>query len=170
MGDGEQGRRQLVLSAGSAAPVETLWAWLASPAHWPQWAPHIRRVAALGAAGGATPGSLQPGQRLRIHPPGLLGLPPGMKARVTTVEPPRRWSFTVSLAGLAEMDATHWVEPEADGCRVWTGLTLRGPGSLVAPALLPAYAPLARHALHRLAALAERSAQPAGSRRVAEVG
>lgn len=147
-------RTQLSVRAEGDDPAR-LWHLLSTPAEWPRWAPHIRRVDTP-----AGDGRLAPGQRLRIDSYG----PVGVTATVTRVDAPRRWDFRVELPLGFALVAAHEVlddaRPPRAGVRghpatVRVRMALDGPlPSPIAGALLQAYRPVAHVALHRLAALA----------------
>jgi hypothetical protein len=139
------------VSAWSSAPVEAAWALLATPAWWPAWAPHIRRVSDMDRRG-AAPADLVPGQHLLVHGPPAVAV----RAEITAVEPLRRWDFVVRLPGPWRARSTHLVEPEDGGCRVTVHMALDGPaGAALTRTALAAYLPLAAIAVRRLARLAE---------------
>ena len=121
----------LTVRAAGPAGAPDVWEAYADPQRWPQWAPHIRRVEAIG--------------RLR---PGLEGkvwsvVPAPMSFAVTDVDAKRRrWSWTAALGPL-RMRFEHGVDTLAGGSGTW--MTMHGP----LPVLM-IYAPLARIALHRL--------------------
>jgi hypothetical protein len=108
-----------------------VWEAYADPQRWPEWAPHIRRVEAIG--------------RLR---PGLEGqvwsiVPAPVSFEVTDVDAKRRrWSWLAAF-GPVRMRFDHGVDELDTGSGTW--LTMHGPLPL-----LMIYAPLARLALRRL--------------------
>jgi hypothetical protein len=121
-------------STAASGPVgpELVWQRYAEPARWPGWAPQIRGVetAAARIAPGAT-GTVR----------GPFGVP--VRFTVTDVdEAARRWAWDARL-GPVRLHLRHGVDPEGAGTRTW--LTARGPA-----AVLAAYLPIARFALHRL--------------------
>jgi hypothetical protein len=139
-----------VVEARSDAPPEAAWALLATPAWWPAWAPHITRVS--GDVGGPPPADLAVGQHLRIHGPG----PVAVRARITHLDPGRRWDFAVDLPGLWSIVNAHEVEPDGTGARVVVRMRVEGPlCGAISRTALTAYVPLAGYALRRLAWLAE---------------
>jgi hypothetical protein len=121
----------LTVRAQGPARAPDVWEDYADPMRWPEWAPHIRRVVAIG--------------RLR---PGLTGqvfsvLPVPVSFEVIDVDAKRRrWSWKVAM-GPVHLRFDHCVEPRALGASTW--LTMHGP-----LALLLMYAPIARLALRRL--------------------
>ncbi len=121
----------LTVRAHGPAGVPAVWEAYADPQRWPEWAPHIRRVEAVG--------------RLR---PGLSGqvialVPPAVNFEVTDVDAKRRqWSWR-AVFGPVQVSFDHGVEQRAAGSGTW--LTMHGP----LPLLL-LYAPLAHLALRRL--------------------
>lgn len=134
-----------------AASPEVAWELLATPARWPDWAPHVRRVT-IARGHDARPPMLTPGQLLVVHVRG----PVKARVRVTHVDRRRRWDWTVMLPGPWSMQAAHVVEPLPEGCRVVFIHRLVGPAAgAIGPPLLALHVPLARRALRRLAHLAE---------------
>lgn len=134
-----------------AAPPAVAWDLLATPARWPQWAPHVTRVT-IARGHDARPPMLTAGQLLVVHVRG----PIVARVRVTHVDRGHRWDWTVLLPGPWSLHAAHVVEPRAQGCRVVLAHRLVGPAAgALGPPLLAAHAPLARNALRRLARLAE---------------
>ena len=122
-----------VRAQGPASPP-TVWEAYADPQRWPQWAPHIRRVDAIGR--------LRPGLTGQVFSLVPLVAPP-VSFTVTDVDArARRWSWNTVLGPL-RVSFDHGVDPDETGSRTW--LTMHGP----LPLLL-IYAPLARLALHRL--------------------
>ena len=121
----------LTLRATGPTPAPDVWEAYADPQRWSQWAPHIRRVEAVG--------------RLR---PGLAGqvfsvVPPPVSFEVTDVDAKRRrWSWQ-AVFGPIRMSFDHGVDVCGEGSDTW--LTMHGPLPL-----LVLYAPIARLALHRL--------------------
>ncbi len=121
----------LTVRAQGPSGAADVWEAYADPQRWPQWAPQIRRVVAIG--------------RLR---PGLTGqvwsfLPTPVSFEVVDVDARRRrWSWRVTLGPL-RLRLDHGVDARDIGCSTW--LTMHGPLPVLA-----LYAPLARLALHRL--------------------
>lgn len=121
----------LTVRASGPATVPAVWEAYADPQRWHEWAPHIRRVDAIG--------------RLR---PGLEGqvysfAPPPVNFTVTDVDAKgRRWSWNAGLGPL-RLSFDHGVDSHAAGSGTW--LTMHGPFPL-----LLIYAPIARLALRRL--------------------
>jgi polyketide cyclase/dehydrase/lipid transport protein len=122
----------MTLQTRGPLPVEAVWERYADPQRWPDWAPQIRRVDAVGR--------LRPGLTGRVH----SYLPPGIAFKVTAVDARKRtWSWRVQLGPLT-LNLEHGVrEGNHGGSETW--LRLHGPMPL-----LLAYAPLARYALGRL--------------------
>jgi hypothetical protein len=138
--------RGKAVSADCAAPPETAWALLAAPACWPSWAPQIRRVEG--------PAALAQGDRIVVHGP----FPVRVTATIATLVAGSRWDWVVHLPGPFRLFGAHVVEPRTGGCRILVHQRLLGPGTaILGPAGLAAYAPIARHAVRRLARLAEQS-------------
>jgi hypothetical protein len=121
----------LTVRATGPASAAAVWEAYADPQRWPSWAPHIRKVDAVG--------------RLR---PGLTGhvtsyVPPALSFEITDVDAKgRRWSWETAL-GPVRMSFDHGVDPRPAGSSTW--LTMHGQLPL-----LVLYAPVARLALHRL--------------------
>lgn len=121
----------LTVRAHGPAGAPDVWEAYADPHRWPEWAPHIRRVEAVG--------------RLR---PGLTGqvwslVPAPVSFEVTGVDASRRrWSWK-AVFGPVRMRCEHGVDAQDTGSSTW--LTMHGPLPL-----LMIYAPVARLALHRL--------------------
>ena len=132
----------LTVRASGPADAHDVWEAFADPQRWAQWAPHIRRVDAIG--------------RLR---PGLAGqvwsvVPAPLSFDVTAVDAKRRrWSWQAGF-GPVRVRCDHGVDERAAGCGTW--LTMHGP----LPVLL-IYVPFARIALHRL--VRTPAAAPVGS-------
>ncbi|MGW5733177.1 MULTISPECIES: SRPBCC family protein [Streptomyces] len=120
------------MSAAGAASPETAWERYVNTALWPQWAPQIRAV--------DTEPTLRAGMRGRIHP--LAG--PGVSFVVEAVDhQARTWQWRVRM-GPVKLRMWHAVLPR-DVHGTITLLCAEGPAVVVLP-----YAPVARHALHRL--------------------
>ena len=131
----------LTVRAHGPAGAPDVWEAYADPQRWPEWAPHIRRVDAIG--------------RLR---PGLAGqvwsiVPAPVSFEVTEVDAKRRrWSWQ-AVFGPVRMRFDHGVDVRDGGSETW--LTMHGPLPL-----LMIYAPIARLALHRLVRVPEVAAAP----------
>lgn len=134
------------MSAVSSAAPAALWALLADPVRWPDWAPHIRRA-------DGRRGAVVVGDEVVVRGHG----PVAVRTRITRVDPGRRWDFTVtSLPGPWSVNAAHAVVAAGTGARIVVGLRVRGPGApLLGATALDAYRPLAGLAVRRLARLAE---------------
>ncbi len=121
----------LTLRVNGPASAPAVWEAYADPQRWTEWAPHIRRVEAIGR--------LRPGLRGQVH----AVVPPPVTFEVTEVDATsRRWSWRAVLGPL-RMSFDHGVDARPSGSGTW--LTIHGPLPLVV-----LYAPLARLALHRL--------------------
>jgi hypothetical protein len=119
-------------AASGPAEPELVWRRYTEPARWPGWAPQIRGVETAAAR-------IAPGVTGTVRGP--LGLP--VRFTVTDVdEAGRRWAWDARL-GPVRLHLRHGVDPEGAGTRTW--LAARGPA-----AVLAAYLPIARFALHRL--------------------
>jgi hypothetical protein len=139
------------VSVRSEAPVEAVWALLATPAWWPVWAPHIRRVSGPHRAE-APPPDLETGQHLLVHGP----WPVALRAEITHLELDRRWDFVVRVPGPWRVRNAHLVERAGTGSRITVHLALEGPvAGALTRTVLAAYLPLAVYSLRRLARLAD---------------
>ena len=112
------------------------WALIATPARWPEWAPHV------GGAWGLGEPEVEHGRTGAARLFGLLPVP----ARITGKTPGRDWTWQVGPVRMR-----HWVAAGA------VGIDLTAPGPLE-PALAAGYGPVIRWSLRRLADRAE--AQP----------
>ncbi len=124
---------------------EELWRWLATPALWPRWAPHIRRTSTSAAV---PTQAVSPGDIVFIEGVG----PTRVTAKITRVDHPHRWDFRVDLPLGYHVEASH--EVLRGPVAVSVGMTLHGavPGP-VGRAMLTLYRPVAMLALRRLVAL-----------------
>lgn len=118
----------------SAAP-DQVWALVARPENWSRWAPHVRGAWGLGRP------EVEQG---RLGAARLLGVLP-VPARITEVEPGRRWCWTVGPIRIV-----HEVEPAGSGSVV--SMTVDGPAPIVL-----AYGPVVAVMNRRLARAAERA-------------
>lgn len=156
--DAGKGAARTYRADARGADPARLWELLATPDHWPRWAPHISAVDDLGDAqlgrpsrSGHGDAPVREGQRLRIRGLG----PVAVSARVTRVVDGHRWDFVVPLPLGVQVAATHEVhtDPRAVVVRMRVGGPLMawvgGPGLL-------AYTLLAETALRRLVGLARR--------------
>jgi Polyketide cyclase / dehydrase and lipid transport len=100
-------------------PPARAWAALADVERWPSWAPHSARarVEPPGPVGAGTSGSF------RFRPAGRS------RFTMTAFDPPRSWTWTGRVMGLA-IDDDHRFEPVApDATRlVWVARTRQPPG------------------------------------------
>ncbi len=124
-------------SADSTAPPAVAWRMIASPARWPEWAPHVRGAWGLGAP------EVREGARGAAR---LLGVVP-VPARITDVQHGRSWTWRVAET----VTLVHRVTPRGDGCAVAT--ELRAPAPLEA-ALAATYGPVIGWTMQRLASRA----------------
>lgn len=123
-------------SLHSDASPDRVWHLLASPEHWPEWAPHIRHSVGFG------PGPVAPGRWGLLFVGGVL--PVG--AFISEVSPGESWAFQ-----LGALTVNHRVEREGDGSLIAVDFS----GPLPVKALLQAfYAPLLSEALLNLSRLA----------------
>ncbi|MTB71185.1 SRPBCC family protein [Arsenicicoccus cauae] len=124
--------RRSCRATGAAAP-EVVWERYSTPTRWTQWAPHLTGVQA------STP-------VIRAGTTGTVTALHVVRARfvVTEVdEAARSWSWTVRT-GPVRLHLEHTVTGARD-CGTSTGLSVEGPGLVVA-----AYLPIAARALQRL--------------------
>ena len=90
----------LTYEAACSAPASVAWPYLACPALWPAWAPHLR-----GAWGLGTP-EVEVGARGVVR---LLGVVP-IPARIVAKDPGSSWTWRVGPATLV-----HRVAPARGG-------------------------------------------------------
>ena len=129
----------LTYEAASAASPRQAWPYLARPALWPTWAPHLRGAWGLGDP------EVELGARGAVR---LLGVVP-VPARIVAKEPERSWTWRVGPATLV-----HRVEPAAGGGST-IAIDLEAPGPLEA-ALGATYGPVIALLLRNLARVAAR--------------
>jgi hypothetical protein len=108
---------------------------IASPARWPEWAPHVRGAWGLGAP------EVQEGARGAAR---LLGVVP-VPAKITA-KSERSWTWKVGPATMV-----HRVEPRGSGCVVAIDLSAPGP---LEGALAATYGPVIQMMLNNLARVA----------------
>ena len=123
-----------------AAP-ERVWALLARPDRWSEWAPHLRGADGLGHP------EVRAGARGSVH---LLGVIP-VPARITAKREGRLWTWRVGPVTLR-----HRVDP-APGDQADATIELIAP-ALLEPALRLTYGPAIALLLRNLARVAERGA------------
>jgi hypothetical protein len=131
--------------AEATADPAVLWALLARPDRWHEWAPHLR--GAWGLAG--ADGEVAPGKTGAVR---LLGVVP-VPVTITAKDPGRAWSWRVGA--VIAMD--HKVE---DGRRV--AIEIRAPGP-VERALAVSYGPVVQALLKRLSRSATARPRPTGT-------
>src|ERR1700710_1874423 len=103
----------MTVRASGPASAPTVWEAYADPQRWSEWAPHIRRVDAIGR--------LRPGLEGRVIYPVL----PRVSFSVTAVDAKsRRWSWG-AVFGPFRMSFDHGVDSQASGSGTW--LTMHGP-------------------------------------------
>jgi hypothetical protein len=130
--------------ATAADPAE-LWALLARPDRWHEWAPHL-----CGAWGLAGPdGEVAPGRTGAVK---LLGVVP-VPVTITAKDPGRAWSWRVG----AVVDMDHRVEHEHT-----VVIEIRAPRPLEV-ALRATYGPLVARLLARLSRSATARPRPTGT-------
>jgi hypothetical protein len=127
-----------VRAQGPAGPAD-VWEAYADPQRWSEWAPHIRRVEAIGR--------LRPGLTGQLF--SVVRVPVSFEV-IDVDARRRRWSWKAAV-GPVRLRFDHGVDPRGAGSATW--LTMHGPLGL-----LLLYAPVARLALHRLV----RASVPAG--------
>jgi hypothetical protein len=123
----------------NAAPAE-VWALVARPARWHEWAPHLRGAWGLGEP------EVEAGRRgvVRVAPALLVPV------RVTAKRPQRWWEWKVGPVTIR-----HRVEPAREDCAVEVEMEAPAP---VERLLAVSYGPLVRVLIRRLAHVAERRA------------
>lgn len=129
----------LTYQAACSAPAREAWPYLARPALWPTWAPHLRGAWGLGEP------EVEAGARGAVR---LLGVVP-IPATIVAKEPESSWTWRVGPATLV-----HRVEPAAGGgCTV--AIDLQAPAPLEA-VLGVTYGPVIALLLRNLARVAAR--------------
>ena len=124
----------LTVRARGHADPSRVWRRYTVPAHWASWSVQIRDVETRHPAEPVTQGTVG-----TVRGPGGVRVP----FRVTSVDDgARRWTWRVR-AGIVTLVLDHGVDAGQAGTEAWARIT--GP----LPVVL-GYAPLARHALHRL--------------------
>jgi len=126
----------LTYRAASSASPETVWALLARPERWSEWAPHVRGAWRLGSP------EVEPGSRGAAR---LLGAIP-VPARITDKRAGRSWTWRVG-----PLEMVHRVERSPVGCVV--AVDLRGPRALE-PLLRVTYGPAVAALVRNLARVA----------------
>jgi hypothetical protein len=121
-------------TARSPAPPDAVWALLAQPARWSEWAPHVRGAWSLGAP------EVRDGARGAMRLLGVLPVPAAIVSKRTG----REWTWRVP----AGVRIVHRVEPYGPGSLI--SIELEAPGPLE-PALAVAYGPLMQLLVRRLA-------------------
>lgn len=115
-----------------AAPVDRVWAVLADVDRWPQWAPTVTEVRALGAPG------LRVGAEYRLVQPKIE---PAVW-RVAALEEGRSFSWVSTVPGVKTL-AYHLVEPAEGGTRLTLRIEMSGGmawlGGLVAGRVIRSY-------------------------------
>lgn len=132
---------RLSFSKEVRASPRRLWALLAAPTRWSEWASHLVATGALAS------GRLEAGVRGRVQVARTISVP----VEITAVEPPRAWSWRVRLP--LGPTVLHQLRPRGRG-RTVVEIVFECAPPLV-PLVRLLYAPLVRSALARLAALAE---------------
>jgi Polyketide cyclase / dehydrase and lipid transport len=127
----------LTYEARSAATPRQAWPYVAQPALWPRWAPHLRGAWGLGAP------EVEPGRRGAAR---LLGVVP-VPAQILAKEAGRSWTWRVGPATLV-----HRVEPAPGGGSV-VAVDITAPAPVEA-ALAVSYGPLVRVLVRNLARVA----------------
>ena len=126
----------LTYAATSRADPETVWALLARPDRWREWAPHVRGAWGLGApevAGGRS-------GAVRVFP--AIPVP----IRIVAKEPRRSWTWRIGPVTIA-----HRVEPRGEHSLV--AVDLDAPAGLEA-VLAVSYGPLVERLVRNLARVA----------------
>ena len=124
---------RLGVSATGPRPLDEVWERFARPALWPEWAPQIRRVESSAPR-------LADGVTGRVHGP--AGVRVDFRVEAWS-DADHRWAWTVTVPGLPRpaVRMVHTVAAASDG---------RTSATVLVPAWLVAYLPVARLALHRL--------------------
>lgn len=126
----------LTYSLRTDASPDMVWHLLASPEHWPEWAPHIKHSVGFG------PGLVAPGRWGLIFVAGLIPV----SAYISDVVPGQSWAWQ-----LGPLTVNHRVEPDSQGSII--AFDFQGP--LPVKALAQAfYAPVVESSLVRLSELA----------------
>jgi carbon monoxide dehydrogenase subunit G len=121
------------------ASPERVWALLARPDRWAEWAPHLRGADGLGAP------EVRAGASGAVRLLGVLPVP----ARITAKRDGRLWTWRVGPVTLR-----HRVDP-APGGEAEASIELIAP-TLLEPALRVTYGPVIALLLRNLARVAER--------------
>lgn len=121
-----------------AAPADLVWSFVARPAGWHRWAPHIRGAWGLGDP------EVREGARGAARLVGVVPVP----ARILSVEDGCAWTWQAGPVRLA-----HVVEPLDDPGRCRLRFTMVGPGPVVT-----AYGPVVHALMLNLARVAEKEA------------
>ena len=127
----------LTYEAACAVPARDAWPYLARPALWSAWAPHLRGAWGLGDP------EVEAGARGAAR---LLGIVP-VPARIVAKDPERSWTWRVGPATLV-----HRVAP-APGGGSTVAIDLEAPPALEA-ALAVTYGPVIELLLRNLARVA----------------
>ena len=135
----QPGALTLSYTATSHADPQTVWALLARPDRWHEWAPHVRGAWGLGNPEVAEGRS----GVVRVFP--AFPVP----VRVVAKQPGRSWSWRVGPVTIA-----HHVEPREDDCLV--AVDLDAPAGLEA-VLAVSYGPLLERLVCNLARVAASS-------------
>ena len=123
--------------AACSAPPSEAWPYVARPALWHTWAPHLRGASGLGEP------EVQVGARGAVR---LLGVVP-VPARILAKDDGRSWTWRVG-----PMTLVHRVEPAADGGSV-VAVDLSAPPPVEA-ALAVTYGPVIALLVRNLARVA----------------
>lgn len=123
-------------TADSDAPVDTVWALVAQPSRWPDWAPHVRGAWGLGSP------EIEAGRCGAARILWILPVP----ATISAATPGRSWTWRVG-----PMTLDHLVEPRGTGSRIT--MTMSAPGPLDA-VLGVTYGLIVRTLVRRLARVA----------------
>jgi hypothetical protein len=129
----------LTYEARCAAPARIAWPYVARPALWSCWAPHLRGAWGLGDP------EVEPGS---VGAARLLGVVP-VPAKILAKEDGRSWTWRVGPATLV-----HRVEPASGGGSV-VAVDITAPAPVEA-ALAVTYGPLVRVLVRNLARVAAR--------------
>jgi Polyketide cyclase / dehydrase and lipid transport len=132
--------------AHTDAGPDTVWALLACPTRWAEWAPHVRGAWGLGWP------QVREGAVGAVR---LLGVVP-VPARISRVNPGESWAWQI---GLVTID--HIIEPLPDDEGTVVAVAIDAPAPLEA-VLARTYGPIADGLVGRLARAAEATTAAGG--------
>jgi hypothetical protein len=124
------------VQAVSHASAASRWCLVAEPAHWSEWAPHIRGAVGLGS----------PEVELGRRGVALIAWVAPVPVHITAKDPGRAWEWTTG-----PVRVRHIVEPLGTGCIV--RMELEAPAPIEA-LLAATYGPLIKLVVRRLTQVA----------------